>query len=277
MKNFFVFFLVFVGIICSAQSVNGVEKIDYKVVYRLDYTKYIGSERKANENQVLIVKEDGTSYFMSETMIVIDSIQTIRSLDVGDIMLYKSSLSYLIKRRSNAVTHFELLGNDLLKYNEQIAFNWKLVNESKVISGLNCMKAIVDFEGREWIAWYAVDVPINGGPYKFYGLPGLILDLSDTQNLFHFSVDSLEIGSFMLNSNVSNYFVSDGNNTIQDFKKEDFHNLRKKYYQMSMDESLKYMNRGEQGVYSVKLTTLKGEEVRTNRKPKTKNFIEKYD
>lgn len=44
-----------------------------------------------------------------------------------------------------------------------------------------------------------------------------------------------------------------------------------------MDESLKYMNRGEQGVYSVKLTTLRGEEVRTNRKPKTKNFIEKYD
>ncbi|WP_026978973.1 GLPGLI family protein [Flavobacterium tegetincola] len=277
MKNFFVFTFVLFSILCFAQSATRVDKIDFKASYRLNYKKFASSDKTALENQVLILKSDGTSYFMFETMMGLDSIQKVRSLDITDIMLYRSPLYYLIERKGNKVTHFELIGNDLLKYSEQLGFDWKLVAGQKIIREYNCKKATVDFEGRQWTAWYSDEIPLNAGPYKFYGLPGLILEISDSESLFNFSVESMESGNFTVDSNTSNYFISDGDNTIQDIKKEDFHDVRKKFYKMSMNESIKYMNRGEDGVYSMEITTLNGEKVNPNRKPKTKNFIEKYD
>ncbi|PKP22106.1 MAG: GLPGLI family protein, partial [Bacteroidetes bacterium HGW-Bacteroidetes-22] len=40
--------------------------------------------------------------------------------------------------------------------------------------------------GRDYIAWFAPDLPISEGPYKFSGLPGLILEVTDTHSNFHF-------------------------------------------------------------------------------------------
>jgi GLPGLI family protein len=277
MKNFYLLLFSFTSFIIHAQYGKGVDDKDFKIIYRLDYTKYVGFDKTANENQVLIVKNDRTSYFMFETMVALDSIQKTRNLNVADVMLYRSPLYYLIKRKEELVSHLELLGNDLVKFDEQVGFNWKLFNDNKIINGYNCKKATVSYEGREWTAWYTSEIPLNAGPYKFYDLPGLILDLSDAQSLFHFSVTSVETGYFNTNSNLSSYFITEGNNTIQDVEKKYFHSLRKKFHQMSMDESLKYQNRGEAGVYSARITTLTGEKVNTNRKPKTKNFIEKYD
>jgi GLPGLI family protein len=277
MKNIYLLTFIVTSLLCLGQSPRQSANADLKVLYRLDYTKYVGSDKTASENQVLIVKEDGASYFMFQTMLALDSIQKIRPLDVADIMLYKSPLYYVIKRKAENVTHFESLGNDLLKYDEQVTFNWKLINENKMISGYNCKKATVEFEGRKWIAWYANDIPVNAGPYKFYGLPGLILGLSDTDNLFIFNVNSVETGNFKVNNTTSNYFLTDGDETVQEIRKVNFHKLRNKFYQMSMDEKLKYMNRGEDRVYSNQVTTLNGEKVNTNRKPKTKHFIERYD
>ncbi len=64
--------------------------------------------------------------------------------------------------------------------------SWKLMNEEKEIKGYKVKKAITNLFGRSWEAWYTEDVPISYGPYKFNGLPGLILDIKDSQNLFHF-------------------------------------------------------------------------------------------
>lgn len=277
MKQFSIYAFFFITFISFAQSRDSAYNIDIKVLYRLDYTKYVGSEKKVSENQVLIVKNGGNSCFTFENMVALDSIQKIRTLNLADVMSYKSPLYYLIKRKDNIISHFELVGNDLIKYDENIAFEWKLVDDSKMINGYNCKKATIIFEGREWIAWYAVEIPVNVGPYKFYDLPGLILELSDTHNLFRFSILSLETGYFEINDDTSNYFISDGNNTIQTVEKYDFHSIRKKFHQMSMAESIKYMNRGEAGVYGAEIISLDGENVNTNRKPKTKNFIEKYD
>jgi GLPGLI family protein len=49
--------------------------------------------------------------------------------------------------------------------------NWKLSDETKTMIGYNCKKATCRFRGRNYIAWYAMDIPIKAGPYKFSGLP----------------------------------------------------------------------------------------------------------
>ena len=64
-------------------------------------------------------------------------------------------------------------------YEDNISINWKLQNETKEIQGLSCNKATAKFRGRKYEAWYTKAVPIPFGPWKFHGLPGLIIELSD--------------------------------------------------------------------------------------------------
>lgn len=66
------------------------------------------------------------------------------------------------------------------------AINWKLSNDKKVILGYNCQKAVGDFGGRTFEAWFASDLPYAFGPWKLNGLPGLILSANDTKNEMSF-------------------------------------------------------------------------------------------
>ncbi len=66
------------------------------------------------------------------------------------------------------------------RYAEPIPeIEWTLTDETEEIMGYTCNKATAKWRGREWTAWYS-DIPINAGPWKFQGLPGLILKVEDT-------------------------------------------------------------------------------------------------
>ncbi|WP_312391183.1 GLPGLI family protein [Chryseobacterium sp.] len=56
---------------------------------------------------------------------------------------------------------------------------WKILNEKSMIENFQVQKATLDFGGRKWIAWFTTEIPIQDGPYKFHGLPGLILKMED--------------------------------------------------------------------------------------------------
>lgn len=56
--------------------------------------------------------------------------------------------------------------------------NWQIVSGSnKMIGPYNCEKAEAIFRGTEIVAYFAPEVPINFGPWKFKNLPGLILEV----------------------------------------------------------------------------------------------------
>ncbi|WP_372472848.1 GLPGLI family protein [Capnocytophaga sp. ARDL2] len=56
-----------------------------------------------------------------------------------------------------------------------LEIKWKLTDKYKEIESLTCRKAIGEFNGRTYEAWYAIDLPISIGPWKLFGLPGIIL------------------------------------------------------------------------------------------------------
>ncbi|HBR12526.1 MAG TPA: GLPGLI family protein [Chryseobacterium sp.] len=70
---------------------------------------------------------------------------------------------------------------DMTPYNasQQVKFDWKILPEKTKIGNWNVQKAETDFAGRHWIAWFSAEIPIQDGPYKFYGLPGLIVKIED--------------------------------------------------------------------------------------------------
>ena len=75
------------------------------------------------------------------------------------------------------ITDF-LLGQYYLYGDSLNAQEWNMENDStKMVLGHECQKATCCFRGRQWTAWFALDVPVSDGPWKFCGLPGLIMEV----------------------------------------------------------------------------------------------------
>jgi len=68
---------------------------------------------------------------------------------------------------------------------------WEIADETKTILGYECTKAETDFRGRKWIAWFTPDIPLQEGPWKLCGLPGLILEANDADNDYIFEACGL--------------------------------------------------------------------------------------
>lgn len=75
---------------------------------------------------------------------------------------------------------------------------WKINNEFKEILGFKVQKAKTKFRGRNYTAWFAQEIPIRNGPWKFQNLPGLILEVKADDGIIHFlatSIKTLEQGA----------------------------------------------------------------------------------
>lgn len=73
---------------------------------------------------------------------------------------------------------------------------WTLADETQTILGHRCQKATCRFRDRDFVAWFASDVPVNGGPWKFGGLPGCILKVYDTRKLYTWEAVAIEQGNY---------------------------------------------------------------------------------
>jgi GLPGLI family protein len=71
---------------------------------------------------------------------------------------------------------------------------WKIQPESqKQIQNFTCTKAIGQFRGSEIVVYFTTDLPMPFGPWKFKGLPGVILEAyvaNDKQN-YNFTVSKV--------------------------------------------------------------------------------------
>ena len=70
---------------------------------------------------------------------------------------------------------------------------WTLQDSTQTILSHRCQKATCHFRGRDFVAWFAPDIPVKAGPWKFGGLPGLILKLQDKAGIYRF--EAVQISS----------------------------------------------------------------------------------
>ncbi|MFT3919509.1 GLPGLI family protein [Cloacibacterium sp.] len=71
------------------------------------------------------------------------------------------------------------IGMDAFKVTEDRKIAWKILPNKQKIGNWETQKATTEFGGRKWTAWFCNDIPIQDGPYKFSGLPGIIVKLED--------------------------------------------------------------------------------------------------
>ena len=83
------------------------------------------------------------------------------------------------------------------RYTEQWpSMQWTLKDEKQTICGYQCQKATCHWRGRDYVAWFTSAIPLKSGPWKFGGLPGLIMKIYDTKHLYTWEAISVENGSF---------------------------------------------------------------------------------
>jgi len=93
---------------------------------------------------------------------------------------------------ANIFSKYESILYKFYRTEYQFSPEWKLLDDVKVILGYSCKKASILFGGREWVAWYSPEIPFQDGPYKFSGLPGLILEASLTDRDYIFTAVGIE-------------------------------------------------------------------------------------
>jgi GLPGLI family protein len=112
---------------------------------------------------------------------------------------YKFRVKWLIEKRfdKNELI-FENSGFfSRLRYVQKIpVLNWKLIDSTKVIAGYKTHQASIFYKGRKYFAWFSPEIPISDGPYKFHGLPGLILEIYDEKKDYHFTLIAFEKSNF---------------------------------------------------------------------------------
>jgi len=74
-------------------------------------------------------------------------------------------------------------------------FKWTISNEKQMIANYNCVKATTNFRGRKYEVWFTSDVSLKNGPWKFCGLPGLIVKASDSEKMFCYELLSVNMNS----------------------------------------------------------------------------------
>lgn len=81
-----------------------------------------------------------------------------RDLTNNDITIYRSSMG------------------ELFRIKDTPKMDWNVIADSvKTILGYECQMAETTFRGRHWKVWFTLDIPLSIGPWKFGGLPGLVL------------------------------------------------------------------------------------------------------
>ena len=180
---------------CLLQGRAADNKAYIECIYRLTYQVDTLTKRSVNAMMVLRHNENG-SLFYSQANFEKDSlernangIEELRAINDSIKARYgKITVSYYVLKdfEKNQLDFVESLPTNS-RYTESLPnFSWNITEEQKTIDNYACQKAVCTFGGRTYEAWFAPDIPISDGPWKFYGLPGLILEVYDTKHHYEF-------------------------------------------------------------------------------------------
>ena len=176
-----------------------IDKLKYTITYRTksvrDTTKTDSEGRYNYENddmQLLI--GDKVSYFYSATYRAYEE-ELRKSVDANNIAIPTStsargsiSMDFYRNYPTGKSTYLDKMIREKFRIIEPLEQpQWDIIADStKQILDYHCQMARCSFKGRTWTAWFTTDIPLDNGPWKLCGLPGLILRAYDSKQQYIF-------------------------------------------------------------------------------------------
>lgn len=180
---------------------DSIDQVQYRVYYRLDFVS--DTEDRDYVIQDIVRLDIGSkhskeySWRLYQADSVAKSAREMGKLPrwvndlVPPIVLYKAypsvgniTVDYRLPSKAPVMTYTE----------KKPILAWQILSERKELLNFHCQKAEITWAGRHWVAWFTPDVPLPEGPYKFGGLPGLIVELYDTDKDYHYTCTGFEKG-----------------------------------------------------------------------------------
>ncbi|WP_295199512.1 GLPGLI family protein [uncultured Chryseobacterium sp.] len=158
----------------------------HRFIYDVQYRKDSAQHLMTKENYHLDISDKDIRYYPRD-FYVGDSL-VAHNLPIAKNQKFNTSTVISHRPGSDAYHYYDVLENVVLKHASKSSQDWKLTGEKKNIKNLSVQKATTRWGGRNWTAWFAPDIPFQEGPYKFHGLPGLIVELYDDKENYRFEL-----------------------------------------------------------------------------------------
>ncbi|SFD82320.1 GLPGLI family protein [Thermophagus xiamenensis] len=124
----------------------------------------------------------------TDTQHIINQLLPLMTSQPGNILADYSIYKSFLEKGSIEMTSV-LSPDNYYRVVQKIRYQWSIINSADtIILGYPCKKARTHFAGRDYTAWFTPEIPVSDGPYKFYGLPGLIVLIEDSQKQHRFEL-----------------------------------------------------------------------------------------
>lgn len=200
MKNILVLIFIVLALNSYSQDKCGNVKYEYKLpserltikeatlFFNDSISKFVFDKMDNKQNSESKVNSDGNSINLNFSS----------TDEQGSIVLRNFNSEKILVRKSRTDKLFESY-----KYEDTwLKIDWKIQEDTITIGNFKCKKAIGNFRGRTYIAWFTEEIPLPYGPWKLYGLPGLILQAEDTEKMFKATFQSVSYPTKCENSDL---------------------------------------------------------------------------
>ncbi|KFE97278.1 GLPGLI family protein [Chryseobacterium luteum] len=189
-KTFFRIILIFLAMYSNGK----LNAQKYRILYSMQF-KADSTAKDLTKKEMLLDIDGEISRFYSYKLFKSDS--TFISNEKSGREAIHKSMDYefmtIKNKKPGQISKFYRLLIDVYELKEAMPIlQWKITNDTKMIHNNKCQKALLDYKGRKWEAWFAVDIPISEGPSVFNGLPGLIVSISDSTGSYSFNLLELK-------------------------------------------------------------------------------------
>ncbi len=201
-KFFKLFLLLFIIVPLATSAFLSDEFSKIRVYYKLSYQFDSTANNENSFEYVVLYIGENISKFASVRRLYWEDtlskkadrmIEQTGTLDLSKLNVPRTKFDWVIFKDKEKIEVFDMINAQKNYYLEQNSdIDWQLHDEVKEISGYKCQKATGHFAGRDYIAWFTREIPVSDGPYKFRGLPGLIVKIHDTRMHYDFELIKLQ-------------------------------------------------------------------------------------
>lgn len=156
-----------------------------------------GSPKRVNKNASEIVKESSFKNNHFSSIVYTNSEQNkypenaiVRYIKIEGIPHYITDLA-----KDSIYSQRHIVETPYYVSEKNVRTEWVLFDETKQIGEFVCQKATTSFRGRNYTAWFTSQIPVNLGPWKLNGLPGLILEVYDDSKQVQFVAEKILVNS----------------------------------------------------------------------------------
>lgn len=188
---------------CIVTIAAMAQTADIEVSYNYKHFHRRGTEQN---HQMILLANTAYSKFYNPITEYLDSLEsTPEGKDVYNQMKMAAFTSgnikdvpsrtvpmYVFKNKNGNTEVFDGNVASMFRYTEPYeSQTWEICDSTKNILGYDCIMASTDYHGRHWTVWFTPDIPVQDGPWKLSGLPGLILEAKENSGQHQFTATGI--------------------------------------------------------------------------------------